>query len=115
MVQVIGIRFRRGGRIYTFKAPEAAAVGDAVVVETERGQEMGTVAIPSHEMEDKESLRTVLRQATPEDREAVGRRCQQAREALENARGQGASRGLPIKLLAAEYNLDGSRLTFYFS
>lgn len=115
MAHVIGVRFRRTGKIYSFQTPDEVAVGEAVVVETERGPELGTVVIPPHDLENDQPLRPVLRKATPEDRESVAQRCQQAREAVEKGRGEVASRELPMKLLAAEYSLDGSRLTFYFS
>ena len=121
MVQAIGVRFRRTGRIYSFKVPEEVAVGDGVVVgdevvvQTERGPEMGTVVSPPAEKEGGDSLRPVLRRATQEDREAVSRHCHQAGGALEGARAQVARLGLPMKLLGAEYNLDGGRLTVYFS
>jgi cell fate regulator YaaT (PSP1 superfamily) len=90
-------------------------VGDEVVVQTERGPDLGTVVSPPTEREDGESLRPVLRRATEEDKEAASRCCHRAGGALEEARRQVARLGLPMKLLGAEYNLDGGRLTLYFS
>ncbi|MEE9202473.1 MAG: regulatory iron-sulfur-containing complex subunit RicT [Dehalococcoidia bacterium] len=115
MVQVVGVRFRRTGRIYSFKALDEVVVGDEVVVQTERGPELGTVVTPPTERENGESLRPVLRRATEEDREAASSCCHRAGGALEEARRQVARLGLPMKMLGAEYSLDGSRLTLYFS
>ena len=70
---------------------------------------------PPTEREDGESLRPVLRRATEEGKEAASRCCHRAGGALEEARRQVARLGLPMKLLGAEYNLDGGRLTLYFS
>ncbi|MDP7470655.1 MAG: stage 0 sporulation protein, partial [Dehalococcoidia bacterium] len=71
MVQTVGVRFRRTGKIYTFKTLEEVWAGDAVVVQTERGPEMGTVVNPPEEREDNGSLRSVLRRATDDDIETA--------------------------------------------
>lgn len=115
MVQAVGVRFRRTGRIYSFKTLDEVVVGDEVVVQTERGPEMGTVVTPPAERENGESLRPVLRLVTEEDREEACRRRHRAGEALGEARRQVARLGLPMKMLGAEYNLDSSRLTLYFA
>ena len=46
MTQVVGVRFKRSGRVYYFDPASAELnVGDWVVVETERGPEVGKVVI----------------------------------------------------------------------
>ncbi|HEY78314.1 MAG TPA: stage 0 sporulation protein, partial [Dehalococcoidia bacterium] len=46
MTDVVGVRFKRAGKVYYFDpAGIDLTVGDYVVVETTRGQEMGRVVI----------------------------------------------------------------------
>jgi len=115
MVQTIGVRFRRTGKIYTFKTQEEVWAGDEVVVQTERGPEMGTVASPPEEREDNGSLRSVLRRATEDDLETASKQRHRACGVIGEARTHVVRLGLSMKLLSAEYNMDGSRLTVYFS
>ena len=116
MARVVGVRFRPAGKVYSFTVPEGmeVAVGEAVVVETERGPELGMV-VCAEDREEAGALRPVLRVATEADMETAHKQRCRARRALERAKGQVARLGVPMKLLSAEYNLDGSRLTLYFS
>ena len=71
MTEIIGVRFKRVGKIYYF-APQGAVLqeGGHVIVETARGVECGTVAIPNRMVEDDKivgTLKPILRVATPED------------------------------------------------
>lgn len=119
MLQVVGVRLKRAGRVHYFQVGDGAwAVGEIVVVETERGLELGRVVLTPREMAEegwKELPRPILRRATPEDQEQARLLAGKAGEALEKARTQVVSAGLTMKLLSAEYNLDGNRLTIYFS
>lgn len=88
-----------------------------MVVETVRGQEIGFVAqglreIPGEEV--GEPLKPVLRKATPPDLERAQSLRSQEKEALIQAREAAWRLGLPMKILTAEYTMDG-RLTFYFA
>ena len=73
-MNVIGIKFKDGGKIYYF-APEAGAEyaeDMEVIVETGKGQEFAFVAFPPREVEEAEvtqPLRPVVRIATEKDRE----------------------------------------------
>ena len=71
MITVIGVRFRRAGKVYYF-SPAGIDIkkGDNVIVETARGVEFGTVALGCREVEEEkvvQPLKQVLRIATPED------------------------------------------------
>ena len=116
---VVGVRFRRAGRIYYFDpASLELNLNDWVVVQTSRSVEMGTVVIAPKQVmtsELSEPLKPVLRKAEPEDiRRSEEFRAKEAL-ALATCEEKVAHFKLPMKLLAAEYNLDGSRLTFFFS
>lgn len=119
MADVAGIRFKTTGKIYYFDPGDIElGVNDQVVVETASGQELGQVAIapkqvPSEELE--KPLKPVIRKAEKWDIERA-----QASEAREQETlaecGQLIDKfNLSMKLLSAEFNLDGNRLTIYFS
>lgn len=119
MPDIVGIRFKRAGKVYYF---DPAGVpwepGAQVVVETARGLEIGWVVIAPNQVLDsqlEETLKPVLRRATPEDlKQKEEFRLQESR-ALETCTQKITQHNLPMKLLSAEYNLDGSRITFYFT
>ena len=67
MTSVIGVRFKKAGKVYFLRQGQLApAVGDYVIVETARGEECGEVAKPVHEVPDSKiskPLRPALRMA----------------------------------------------------
>lgn len=119
MTQVVGVRFKRAGRIYYFDpAGIELNLGDWVVVDTGRGPEIGRVVISPKQVlasDITEPLKPVLRQATEEDLKQREEFKAREREVLERCQERIAQANLPMKLLSAEYNLDGTRLTFSFS
>jgi len=118
-IEVVGVRFRRNARIYHFD-PSGIELetGDPVVVETARGLEMGeVVARGSIEATEKEGkpLKPVVRKATEEDTERAGKLRQEEGKAIAECTRLLEKLKLPMKLISAEYNVDGSRLTVFFS
>ena len=73
MAKIIGVRFRRAGKIYYFSPRDLEiTAGQNVIVETVRGVEYGHVCIGAREVSDEsvvQPLKEVLRVATPEDDE----------------------------------------------
>ena len=119
MAEIVGVRFKRAGRVYYF-APAGIdlEVGDYVVVKTARGLELGHVVIAPKQVlanELTEPLKPVVRKAEPEDIEHAQELEHKEDEALIECGKLIDKLNLPMKLLSAEYNLDGSRLTFFFS
>jgi cell fate regulator YaaT (PSP1 superfamily) len=119
MANITGIRFKRAGKIYYFDAGDIELqAGDQAVVKTSRGTEMGTVVIAPGQVlasEVEEQLSPVLRKAEQDDIEQAFTLQSKAEEALVECGKMIEELNLPMKLLAAEYNLDSSRLTFLFS
>ena len=119
MPKVVGVRFRTVGKIYHFEAGDLAlAARDAVVVDTVRGAELGTVVIPPFEApggQGGQPLRRVLRQATPQDLERKERNRQKEQEALAVAKEKVKSRNLAMRMVGAEYSFDRQKLTLYFT
>ena len=118
-VEVVGVRFRRNARIYHFDpAGIELETGDPVVVETARGMEMGEVVTKeSIEATEKAGrpLKPVVRKATEEDTERAGKLRQEEGKAIAECARLLEKLNLPMKLISAEYNVDGSRLTIFFS
>ena len=119
MADIVGIRFKKAGRVYYFDpAGLDLKVDDCVVVNTARGLELGHVVTPPEQVPDNEldrKLKPVVRKAEPEDIEHAQEFEDREKEALAECRKLIDKLNLPMKLLSAEYNLDGSRLTFFFS
>jgi cell fate regulator YaaT (PSP1 superfamily) len=119
MADIVGIRFKRAGKVYYFDAAGIELeAGDYAVVKTSRGTELGHVVIAPGQVlasEVEETLSPVIRKAEPEDIKQAGELEAKAEEALIECGKMIGELQLPMKLLSAEYNLDSSRLTFLFS
>ncbi|MBA7642508.1 hypothetical protein ES703_50203 [subsurface metagenome] len=119
MADIVGIRFKKAGRVYYFNpAGIDLEVNDYVVVKTSRGLEMGQVIIAPEQVLDSEvsePLKPVVRKAEPEDIKRNQELAKKNIEALAECNKLISKLHLPMKLLSAEYNLSGSRLTFFFS
>ncbi len=115
---VAGVRFQPSGKIYHFDASRIDDLrpGDFALVETVRGSQLGEVVIvrPPKRSEDVRTLKPIKRRAG--GRELALRHWWQEREeqALELARQEARNLGLRIKVVVAEYTLDGDRLTLLY-
>lgn len=119
MVNVIGVRFRRAGKIYYFDpAGFDIKQGDNVIVETARGVEYGKVVLGLRQIEDEEvvqPLKPVIRQATPEDDEIERRNKEKEKEAFQICLEKIKKHGLEMKLIDSEYTFDNNKVLFYFT
>lgn len=119
MAEIIGARFKRAGKVYYFDpAGIDLKVNDYVVLKTTRGLELGQVVISPKQVlasDVDKPLKAVVRKAEAEDIERIQEFEAKEREALAECGKLIAQLDLPMKLITAEYNLDGSHLTFYFS
>jgi cell fate regulator YaaT (PSP1 superfamily) len=119
MAEIVGVRFRKSGRIYHFDpAGMELKPGDNVVVETASGLGLGrAVVFTTTEAVGELAglLKSVVRLATPEDIDRAGRLCSKEKEALDETSRLVSKLSLPMKLISAEYNLDSSHLTIFFS
>lgn len=117
---IIGVRFSKVGKVYHFDASSVPDVrkGDHVVVETSRGWQLGQVAqLVSEPMPPPDgSWKPVNRRATPRD--LLMRQVWQAKETevVINTRARASTLGISgVKIVAAEFAFDGSRLAILFS
>ncbi len=118
---VVGVRFSRVGKLYHFDASghTQLAVGDRVIVNTRRGTQMGEVAKVFSESSTKEGrrkLKKIVRVAAPRELALQMKWQAQAPEAFASCKRM-ASEFNPegVKYHQAEYNFDGSHLTFFYS
>src|SRR6266496_4593899 len=117
---IIGVRFTKVGKIYHFdtSAIPDVGVGEHVIVDTSRGRHLGEVVQLVRETPPKPEggWRSVERRATPRDLLLLQSWQSKQTEAMINCRARASEIGLSeVKIVAAEYNYDGSRLAFLFS
>ena len=119
MAEVIGVRFKEGGKVYYFDPDRnKLRIGDIVIVETSRGIECGAVAIANKQVADDEivhPLKKLIRKATKEDRRRLEENKRKEKEALKICEQKVAEHGLEMKLVDVEYTFDNSKILFYFT
>lgn len=119
MVNVIGVRFRKAGKVYFFDpAGLEIKAGDNVIVETARGIEYGNVVIGSKDVEEDkviQPLKPVIRVATLEDDEIERKNKEKEKEAFYICLEKIRKHGLPMKLIDAEYTFGNNKVLFYFT
>ena len=119
MIKIVGVRFRKTGKIYYFDpAGMEIETGTHVIVETARGIEFGTVMIPPREMEEDgvvQPLKPVIRIATEADEITEQKNKEKEKEAFQICLEKIAKHKLEMKLVEAEYTFDNNKLLFYFT
>ena len=119
MITVIGVRFRRVGKIYYFDPIGLDfEKGDSVIVETARGVEFGTVVLAPREVDEStvvQPLKPVIRKATEEDFATNLANREKEKEAFKICLEKIANRGLEMKLIECEYTFDNNKVLFYFT
>lgn len=119
MIRVIGVRFRRAGKVYFFD-PDGLdiKIGDHVIVETARGIEYGLVVLGSREVDEEkviQPLKPVIRIATPADMEIERKNKEKEKDAFQICLEKIKKHELQMKLIDAEYTFDNNKVLFYFT
>ena len=119
MVRIIGVRFRKAGKIYYFDPLDLdVKAGDKVIVETARGVEFGHVVVGAREVSEESivhPLKPVIRMATEEDRAADAANREKEKTAFGICEEKIAKHGLEMKLIDVEYTFDNNKILFYFT
>ena len=119
MATVIGVRFKKAGKVYYFDPCEVwPRPGDSVVVETTRGVEFGEVVTGAREVADEQivaPLKKVVRIATEEDIRRAEYNEKREEEAFRVCQEKVAKHKLEMKLVSVEYTFDNSKIIFYFT
>lgn len=119
MYNVVGVRFKKAGKIYYFD-PDGLNIekNSFVIVETARGIEYGKVVIANKEVDDEDvvlPLKKVLRIATEKDRLQVIANKNAAKEAFNIGLEKISEHQLEMKLIDVEYTFDRNKVIFYFT
>ncbi len=119
MVKVVGVRFRKAGKIYFFSPLNLEIeAGQHVIVETVRGIEYGTVVLGIREVDEEniiQPLKSVIRVATAEDEERNQANREKEKRALKICKEKIEKHGLEMKLIECEYTFDNNKVLFYFT
>ncbi len=119
METVVGVRFKKAGKVYYFAPGEIILVaGDFVIVETARGLEYGEVVIGPREVGEEAivaPLKTVQRKATAEDGAKVEENRAKEKEAFSTCEQKIKAHNLNMKLVDVEYTFDVNKIIFYFT
>ncbi|TZE82139.1 PSP1 domain-containing protein [Calorimonas adulescens] len=119
MVNVVGVRFKKAGKIYYFDPVDIDVhKGCYVVVETSRGIEFGEVVIGKKEVPEEElvsPLKPILRIATEEDILHQKENEARAKEAMKICLNKIEEHNMEMKLIDVEYTFDNSKIIFYFT
>eukprot|EP01064_Diplonema_japonicum_P023226 TRINITY_DN3366_c1_g1_i2.p1 TRINITY_DN3366_c1_g1~~TRINITY_DN3366_c1_g1_i2.p1 ORF type:complete len:260 (+),score=41.82 TRINITY_DN3366_c1_g1_i2:56-835(+) len=115
-VVLVQFKFGRTGKFYS---NQEILSGTNVIVQADRGQDMGVVCScearsPVHS-QDK-TIQKILKQATPSEIEKwVVTLSELEREAKASAQGMVDRKGIPLQITHAEYQFDTKKLTFHFT
>jgi cell fate regulator YaaT (PSP1 superfamily) len=116
---VVGIRFKKAGKIYYFDPEQNVLTpGGFAIVETSRGLEFGEVVVAPKEVTEDEvvqPLKKVIRTASEEDCQKILENRQKEEEAFDLALKKIQEHGLDMKLVDVEYTFDRSKVIFYFT
>lgn len=115
---VTGVRLRYSKTLWFDPGELSPQEGDIVIVETERGQEVGLVQHGPHEVEQsalKAPLKPVVRIATEEDMRHVVELGEKEKEAMPKFKELIERNKLEMKPVDIEYLFSGDKIVFYFS
>ncbi|EMT45275.1 MULTISPECIES: stage 0 sporulation family protein [Anoxybacillus] len=119
MYEVVGVRFKKAGKIYYFDPGDLPiSNGDYVIVETVRGIEFGKVVVAKKQVDEKDivlPLKKVIRMADQKDKLVVEENKQAAEEAYDICLKKVEEHGLEMKLVDVEYTFDRNKIIFYFT
>lgn len=119
MVKVVGIRFKKAGKIYYFDPDEMDIKKDEpVIVETVRGIEYGIAVVGVREVPEEEiiaPLKKVIRIASEVDNQKYLENKQKEKEAFDLCSNKIRQHSLIMKLIDVEYTFDNNKIIFYFT
>lgn len=119
MKKIIGVRFRKPGKIYFFDSDDLdVQKQDKVIVETSMGQEIGEVVINKREINEENlvaPLKKIIRIATPKDIKHDEENRQKEKEAFKICEEKIAKYNLDMHLTEVEFKFDNSKILFYFT
>lgn len=123
MQKIIGVRFKRAGKIHLFDpGDDDIQKGDLVIVDTSRGLECGEVVIGVRDFPQAENpsgyvppIRRIHRKATRADKARVAENRRREQEAFEICVDKIREHRLPMNLINVRYTFDVNKIIFYFT
>ena len=117
LMNIVGVQFRRAGKIYDFLPGDMSLhVGDQVIVDTERGASLARVVRVDTRAEgdiDPNQVKPVIRMATERDLDESGHFTEE--QVMEIARTRVDAFKLDMRIMKAEMQMAGNKMTIYFS
>ena len=119
MLKIIGVRFKKAGKIYYFDPADAEiAQGDIVIVETARGVECGEVVMTDREIDEKNfrnPIKKIIKKADERDLKNIEKNKQKEREAFEICKKKIEAHKLKMDLIDVECTFNNNKMLFYFT
>ncbi len=119
MTEIVGVRFKAGGKQYYFDPSGLKLTpGQTVIVETGKGLEFGTCVRANGFVPDEtvvQPLRPVVRMATAEDEKQVVENRRREKEAMRICQQLVERHELDMKLVQVEFSFDASKIVFFFT
>ncbi|MBU0905817.1 MAG: stage 0 sporulation family protein [Firmicutes bacterium] len=119
MYNVVGVRFKKAGKIYYFDPIDFALEKDQyVIVETARGVEYGKVVVAIKQVDEHDvvlPLKQVVRPADERDRIQVEENQSESQRAFDLGTEKIVEHSLEMKLVDVEYTFDRNKIIFYFT
>lgn len=119
MKNIVGVRFKKPGKIYFFDPGKyQVKKDDFVIVETAMGEEYAEVVIPNRQMPDDKilnPLKPIIRIATEADKKHNAENKEKEKKAFEIAQKAIKKHKLEMNLVDVEYKFDNSKLLFAFT
>lgn len=119
MKNIVGVRFKRPGKIYFFDPGQLQILGkEFVIVQTSEGEEYGEVAIANRSIPDEKvvtPLKKVIRIANKKDKMHYEENKKKEKEAFEICKKKIKEHNLEMTLTDVEFKFDNSKVLFYFT
>lgn len=119
MMKVIGVRFKKAGKIYYFDPQDLKIEkGNSLIVETARGIEFGECVVGVKEITEEEAilpLKQVIRVADENDIAIHNENINKEEKAMNICVKKIVEHKLDMKLIDVEYTFDNNKVIFYFT
>ncbi len=119
MKTIVGVRFRKPGKVYFFNPGYIQLnLKDKVIVETSMGEDIGEVVISKREIPDDKlttGLKKVIRLANSKDLKKLEDNKIKEKKAFQTCKEKIQKHKLDMNLVDVEYKFDNSKIIFYFT
>jgi len=118
VIKVVGVRFRKNGKIHYYNDNNPRIkVGYNVIAESVRGLEFGKVVVAGKEMKEEDlelPLKNIIRSANRSDLKQNMINKKKEKEAMYICEKKVKKHGLDMKIIDVKYTFDNAKLIFYF-